>query len=104
VSAKKNKAQKKKFDGMTLGKIAHSDGHNNVCKNRGVLISEGKTYLVNEEFLTLMALEDLHDFPTLQIPQVDLAVFAARHDPLASGDAEAGADAVLGVLVADVRL
>ena len=51
-----------------------------------------------------MAIEDLHDFPTLQIPQVDFAIFAARHDPLASGDAEAGADAVLGVLVADVRL
>ena len=55
-------------------------------------------------FLTLMAIEDLHDFPTLQIPQIDFAIFAARHDPLASGDAEAGADAVLGVLVADVRL
>lgn len=51
-----------------------------------------------------MAIEDLHDFPTLQIPQVDFAIFAARHDPLASGDTEAGADAVLGVLVADVRL
>jgi hypothetical protein len=67
-------------------------------------ISE-KTPSVNKNgFLTLMAIKDLHDFPTLQIPQVDFAVLAARHDPLASGDAEAGPDAVLGVLVADVRL
>ena len=51
-----------------------------------------------------MTLKDLHDFPALQIPQVDFAVLTARHDPFASGDAEAGADAVLGVLVADVRL
>ena len=51
-----------------------------------------------------MALEDLHDLPALQVPQVYFAVFAARHDPLAARDAEAGGDAVLGVLVADVRL
>ena len=51
-----------------------------------------------------MALEDLHDFPALQVPQVYFAVLAARHDPLAARDAEAGGDAVLGVLVTDVRL
>jgi len=51
-----------------------------------------------------MALEDLHDLPALQVPQVYLAVLAARHDPFAARDAEAGGDAVLGVLVADVRL
>jgi len=51
-----------------------------------------------------MTIEDLHDFPALQVPQVYLAVFATRHDPLAAGDAEAGGDAVLGILVADVGL
>jgi hypothetical protein len=51
-----------------------------------------------------MTFEDLHDFPSLQIPQVDFVIFAARHDPFASGDAEAGADAVFGVLMADVGL
>ena len=80
---------------------AHRDSHNNVCKEG----SHQQGYSNKEERgLTLMALKDLHDFPTLQIPQVYFAVLAARHDPLASGDAEAGADAVLGVLVADVRL
>jgi hypothetical protein len=53
---------------------------------------------------TLMALEDLHDFPTLQVPQVDLAIFATRNDPFAARDAEAGGDAVFYVLMADVRL
>ena len=53
---------------------------------------------------TLMALEDLHDFPTLQVPQVDFAVFAARNDPFAARDAEAGGDAVFCVLMANVRL
>ncbi len=51
-----------------------------------------------------MAIEDLHDLPSLQIPQVDFAVFATRHDPLASGDAEASTDAVLCILMTDVRL
>jgi len=52
----------------------------------------------------LMAIKNLHDFPALQVPQIYFAVFATRHDPLAAGDAEAGGDAVLGVLVANVRL
>ena len=51
-----------------------------------------------------MTIKDLHDFSSLQIPQVDFAIFAAGHDPFASGDAEASPDAVLGVLVADVGL
>jgi hypothetical protein len=51
-----------------------------------------------------VALKDLHDFAALQVPQVYFAVFAARDDPLAAGDAEAGGDAVLGVLVTDVGL
>jgi hypothetical protein len=51
-----------------------------------------------------MTFEDLHDFPALQVPQVDLAVFAARNDPFATGDAEAGGDAVLCVLMTHVRL
>ena len=51
-----------------------------------------------------MAIKDLHDFPALQVPQVDFAVLATRHDPLPAGDAEAGGDTVLGVLVTDVRL
>ena len=51
-----------------------------------------------------MAFEDLHDFPALQVPQVDLAVFAARNDPFAACDAEAGGDAVLCVLMTYVRL
>ena len=54
--------------------------------------------------LTLMTIEDLHNFSSLQIPQVDFAIFAAGHDPFASGDAEACPDAVLGVLVTDVGL
>jgi hypothetical protein len=52
----------------------------------------------------LMTIKDLHDFPSLQIPQVDFVVFAARHDPFASGDTEASPDAVLGVLMTDVGL
>lgn len=51
-----------------------------------------------------MAIQNLHDFAALQVPQVYFAVLAARHDPLAARDAEAGGDAVLGVLVTDVRL
>ena len=51
-----------------------------------------------------MTIKDLHDFPSLQIPQVDFAIFAARHDPFASCDAEASSDAVLGVLMTDVGL
>ncbi len=51
-----------------------------------------------------MAIQDLHDFPSLQVPQVDFVIFAARHDPFAPGDAEASADAVLGILMTDVGL
>ena len=51
-----------------------------------------------------MTFKNLHDFPALQVPQVDLAILAARNDPFTAGDAEAGGDAVLCVLVADVRL
>ena len=51
-----------------------------------------------------MAIKNLHDFPALQVPQIYFAVFATRHDPLAAGDAEAGGDTILGVLVANVRL
>ena len=51
-----------------------------------------------------MTIKNLHDFAALQVPQVYFAVFAARDDPLAPGDAEAGGDAVLGVLVTDVGL
>ena len=51
-----------------------------------------------------MTIKDLHDFSSLQIPQVDFAIFATGHDPFASGDAEACPDAVLGVLVTDVGL
>lgn len=51
-----------------------------------------------------MTIKDLHDFPGLQIPQVYFAIFAAGHYPFATGDAEARADAVLGVLVTDVGL
>jgi hypothetical protein len=51
-----------------------------------------------------MTIKYLHDFSSLQIPQVDFVIFAARHDPFASGDAEAGPDAVLCVLMTDVGL
>jgi len=51
-----------------------------------------------------MTIKDLHDFPSLQIPQIYFVIFAARHYPFAPGDAEAGPDAVLGVLVTDVSL
>jgi len=52
----------------------------------------------------LMTIKDLHGFSSLQIPQVDFAIFAARHDPFASGNAEASADAILCVLMTDVGL
>ena len=51
-----------------------------------------------------MTIEDLHDFPSLQIPQVYFVIFAARHDPFASSDAETRADTVFGVLMTDVGL
>ena len=51
-----------------------------------------------------MTIEDLHDFPSLQIPQVYFVIFAAGHDPFASGDAETRADTVFGVLMTDVGL
>jgi len=41
-----------------------------------------------------MTIEHLQDLSTLQVPQVDLVVFTAGHDPLAARDAEAGGDAV----------
>jgi len=45
--------------------------------------------------LTAVTIKYLHNLSALQVPQVDLAIFAARHDPLAARDAEAGGDAVL---------
>jgi hypothetical protein len=98
--------------GEALSRSTHSDGNNNVCtkkkKKKGPINEEAKKKHFDEGtdvfLLTLMTIKDLHDLASLQIPQVDFAVFAAGHDPFASGDAEARADAVLGVLVADVGL
>jgi hypothetical protein len=42
-----------------------------------------------------MTIKNLHDLSALQVPQIDFAIFAARHDPLAASDAEACSDAVL---------
>lgn len=45
--------------------------------------------------LATMTIKYLHDLSALQVPQIDLAVFAPRHDPLAARDTEARGDAVL---------
>lgn len=50
---------------------------------------------LGEKALTSMTIKYLHNLSALQVPQVYLAVFATRHDPLAARDAEAGGDAVL---------
>lgn len=78
---------------------------------RGLLVSKCPTFFAERAnrkrvvyVPTSMAIQNLHDFAALQVPQVYFAVLAARHDPLAARDAEAGGDAVLGVLVTDVRL
>ena len=46
----------------------------------------------------------LHDLLGLQVPDIDQAVLAARHDPLAAGDGEVGEDAILFILVTRVGL
>ena len=71
-------------------------------KKTGLLVSKSPHFC--RDVCTSMAIQNLHDFAALQVPQVYFAVLAARHDPLAARDAEAGGDAVLGVLVTDVRL
>jgi len=51
-----------------------------------------------------VAFQYLDNFPCLQIPKVDLVVLASRQYPLPPCHAEAGRDAVLGILVSDVGL
>ena len=46
----------------------------------------------------------LHDLLGLEIPDVDQAILAAGHDPLAAGDGEVGKDTILFILVARVGL
>lgn len=51
---------------------------------------------------TGMPFQNLHHLATLQVPNVDFAIFASRDDPLSTGHREACRDAVELVLVADV--
>ena len=53
---------------------------------------------------TCVPLKHLHDLSALQVPEVDLVVFAAGYDPLSARDTEARCDAVLLVSVTHVRL
>ena len=53
---------------------------------------------------TCVSLEYLHDLSALQIPEVDLVVFAAGYDPLSARDTKARCDAVLLISVTHVRL
>jgi len=90
---------------VQIGRYAYRDGHNNVCETESSQSAKRLFWFWRWKTLsTLMTIKDLHDFPALQVPQVYLAVFAARHDPFSAGDAEASGDAVLGILVADVGL
>ena len=51
-----------------------------------------------------MALKFLDDFLRLQIPNINLVVFATGDDPLAAGHGEVGEDAIFLVFVTLVRL
>jgi len=44
-----------------------------------------------------MPLQDLNDFSRLQIPDVNLVVFATGNDPLPTRDTKTGRNAVFGI-------
>jgi len=46
----------------------------------------------------------LHNFLGLQVPNVNLIIFTARYNPLATSDGEVGEDAIFLVFVPGVRL
>ena len=54
--------------------------------------------------LTTVSFQDLHDLPSLQIPQPDFIIFAPAHDPFSPCHREARSDAVLRIRVASVSL
>src|ERR1700761_6991722 len=54
--------------------------------------------------LTSVTTEFLYNFLRLEIPDVYLAIFGARHDPLATSHRKVGKYAILLVLVSSVRL
>lgn len=72
---------------------AYRDSYNNVYRDgadQQTTIAVGR-----DKALATMTIKYLHDLSALQVPQIDLAVFAPRHNPLAARDTEARGDAVL---------
>lgn len=51
-----------------------------------------------------MSLQLLNDFSRLKIPDINLAVFAARHNPFPTGDTETCCDAEFIILMSNVSL
>ncbi len=51
-----------------------------------------------------MTIENLNYFSTLQVPEIDFTVFAARNDPFTARDAETRCNAIFCVGVARVGL
>ena len=72
---------------------AYRDSYNNVYRDgadQQTTIAVGR-----DKALATMTIKYLHDLSALQVPQINLAVFAPRHNPLAARDTEARGDAVL---------
>jgi hypothetical protein len=51
-----------------------------------------------------MTIENLDYFPTLQVPEIDFIVFAARNDPFSTCDAKTRCNAIFRVGMARVGL
>ena len=81
---------------------SYGDGYDDICDCR--MGGQNRQKLMNNTRHTLMSLEDLNDFSTLQVPEIHFVIFAARNDPLAARNAKTRGNAEFRVGVACVRL